>query len=514
MNTTVSNRLYRILFLLLVAPWVALALYRLGLGVGQLLTPGPNTVGEAGKVYFAARFQEGLSVFSSGREPPYYPAFHGALLHALVGAIGRVGGLGHTGLYGVGRFITVICTLGTFVLSGRFLERQGVPAKGVLPLMVLFFAAVGLSQHTYSYRPDNWVLCLSAACLFLTTSDNRRGWHLPVLMLLTVSAFFIKATGLTLWPVVSVAFCIRSERREAAWFAAGTGLLLLIICTVLQMTSGGAFLEAFQNALGVGFSFRQLTRVLASPLIWLPILAPLALLPAWLSASEPVSRNRIVLAWFWFATLGAAAVSALRLGSGPYYFVEAFLFGGLLLTWWLWETLTSSAPREGDRHLLLPALMLGGVFLGTQGLFSGISLIHHYLDRGRHPMDIAQYETLKFREARTQLAAELRALSSSDPFPFDWVCVSDDPGLNILLEKPLLVHPLVPSMMIAKGSLPPDALVEAVREQRIARIVLTGHNWGHGGVRRFPQGMLEAMEGRYVEVESENPYRIYRPAAE
>ena len=92
-----------------------------------LLVPGENTVGEAGKVFYAERVLAGELPFLPGESPPYYPAVHGVLLHASVGAIGKLLSLPHTDLYFVGRGISLLFTLASLFLAWRLLRSQRVP---------------------------------------------------------------------------------------------------------------------------------------------------------------------------------------------------------------------------------------------------------------------------------------------------------------------------------------------------------------------------------------------------
>jgi hypothetical protein len=89
-----------------------------------------NTLGEAGKVYYAHRFQTGRTIFEAGDQPPFYPSMHGALLHAAVGMIGRLFDLPMGSLYGVGRAISIVMTLLALAGAGVILRAIGASGRG------------------------------------------------------------------------------------------------------------------------------------------------------------------------------------------------------------------------------------------------------------------------------------------------------------------------------------------------------------------------------------------------
>jgi len=93
-----------IIFMVFVGGRAAINIYSL---YGSAIAYGPNTVGEAGKVYYAKNFIEGRSIFSSGETAPFYPSFHGALLHSMVGVVGRLFQLETNCLYYIGRGISI-----------------------------------------------------------------------------------------------------------------------------------------------------------------------------------------------------------------------------------------------------------------------------------------------------------------------------------------------------------------------------------------------------------------------
>ncbi len=499
-----------LIFFLLVG---SLAATRLQLGWIALTAPGPNTVGEAGKVYFAQRFQHGQSLFLSGDEAPFYSSFHGALVHASVGLAGRLSDASTIDLYYIGRGISLLCTVVVLVLCALLFRRWNIRLWWLIPLVLVFFAARRATQHSFSYRPDNWLLMLSVLSCYLVATRPGRRWALAVVTIAPVLAFFVKATGAVLLPIVVGALLVQKRTRDAALCAVAGAALMATSISVTNALSDGAFLAAMRNASGVGYSFKLVFDCLNVPVMWLPLFMPVFLLHrVGLSEPEP-ARERAVVTVFWAANFLVACLTASRLGSNSYYFLEAFLFGLLLTVSWLADAIKAGEPgRRGSPHTVAVGLILVLSVQAAPKLFPEMSYIAKY---GRPRRDIALSETMKFHKDRQTIVEQVKelALEEGAQERYEWLCLSDDPGLNVLLDDPAMIHPLVASMMIKQDLLDADALVEPLRQGRVAMVVLTGRKWRYEGINRLPTPVQAAIKKYYRSVDSDTRYSVLVPIA-
>jgi len=497
-----------LIFLLLVG---SLAATRLQLGWIALTAPGPNTVGEAGKVYFAQRFQDGQSLFLSGDEAPFYSSFHGALVHASVGFAGRLSDASTTDLYYIGRGISLLCTVVVLVLCALLFRRWQIRLWWMIPLVLVFFAARRATQHSFSYRPDNWLLMLSVLSCYLVAARPGRRWALAVVTVAPVLAFFVKATGAVLLPIVVGALLVQKRNRDAALCAVTGATLMATSISVTNALSDGAFLAAMRNASGVGYSIKLVFDCLNVPVMWLPLFMPAFLLHrVGLSESGP-ARERAVVSVFWAASFLVACLTASRLGSNSYYFLEAFVFGMLLTLAWLADAIKNGEPgRRASPHTVAVGLIL---LLSLQAAPKLLPELSYIAKHGRPRRDIALSETMKFHKDRQTIVEQVRelALEEGAQEHYEWLCLSDDPGLNVLLDDPAMIHPLVVSMMMKKGLLEEDALVEPLRQGRVALVVLTGRKWRYEGINRLPTPVQAAIKKHYRSVDSDTRYRVLVP---
>jgi hypothetical protein len=457
---------------------------------GALVAPGPNTIGEAGKVFFAQRFADGESIFESGLEPPYYPSVHGALLHALPGAVGSVLGVDTTTYYYIGRAISVALTLATWFLAIRILTLLEISRWWIVAVLLLILAERHVFNHTVSYRPDNWLLFLSVACCLLVLS-GRSGWRISILLsVLPVLAFYTKATALTLLGSIVVALIATRRAREALQIAGAAILLLLFSGAALQYVSDGRFLEAFSSGTGVGFSLKRSARFMIDPLLLFVVSSPILLSAAWRKDSGPATTHIRTLMVFWAVGLFFSMAAASRTGSNYYYFVEPYFYGSLLLVCWLQlrirQASSSTARRTAAAVIFVVSFVSFASHLGLSG-----------------KLDIALYETLLYADERPH-AAYTANTSGRAVF-------SSDPGLNVLLDNPGTVHPSLQTDMVSGGVLPIETLTGPVERCEYERIYLTRHGFEFHGVQGLPPEFFQAVEERYELVPYDEDYLVYEP---
>ena len=457
---------------------------------GALVASGPNTIGEAGKVYFAQRFAEGRSIFETGLETPYYPSVHGALLHAIPGGFGFLLGADTTTYYYIGRALSVAFTVGTVFVATRILTALDMSRVWIVIPLLLMLAERHVFNHSVSYRPDNWVLFFSASCCLVILS-GKQGWRSHALLTtLPVLAFYTKATALSLLGSVVIALIVLQRTREAMRVAGVSLLLLLSTGAVLQYASDGRFLEAFSSGAGVGFSMKRSVMFLVDPLLAFVVSLPILLSRYWSKKSRPASRPALTLRVFWAVGLFSSIVAVTRTGSNFYYFIEPYFYGSLLLAYWLHSTVlpaSSSALRLTSSTAILAV--------------SFVSFASHVGYSGKP--DISLFETLLFADER-QYAADIANASGSAIF-------SSDPGLNVLLNSPRVVHPSLQTELILGGVLSPETLLGPVEQCEYARIYLTKHGFQFHGVLGLPPEFFEAVERQYQLAPYDGDYLVYEP---
>jgi hypothetical protein len=456
-----------------------------------LRVDGPNTIGEAGKVYFALRFMNGESAFSAGTEPPFYPSVHGALTHAPVGLVGRALELEATQLYGVGRFISVLLTLGAVVLLGDLGRRMRVSWALATVGAAAWLGTYALVQHSVSFRPDNWILFLSAAaCWLLAVRPNDRG-SLVALALLPAVAFHVKATGLVLVGAVGLVHAARRQWLRAAWMAGAQVTIVAATVLVLDSASEGVYLAGLGGAAKVAAGLDHVwaaVRAEGDPLVLALLSVPvLAVIRLFRDAETSAWSSGAAVACFWAATLLGAGLASARAGSGPYYFLEPASFGLLLVLIWA-RGPRPDAPPTVRPYVVLAALAVACLPTGARWVRDG------------HPVDVAYFRSQLLSGSRAAVAARINERGH--------LCYSDDPGLNALLRRPAVIYPVLHLQMIEAGSLPESSLYEPFERAAYDCVVLSGISRIYRGQPVVPPRAIEMATAAYPLVERVGRYRI------
>lgn len=462
----------------------------------NILVPGSNTTGEAAKVFYAHRFQTGQSIFLKGNEPPYYPAFHGALLHSSVGYIGKVFDLSIHQLFGVGRAISFICTILSIMLGALILKELNVGQNWLWIALIVFLAPYPIHEHASSYRPDNWILFLSLLLCFLRLKFPKSRLVFIMLICIPTLAFFIKATGIIGLGAIVASFWIERRWKTGVIYGISACVVLGLSIIVLQILSHGSFLVAFGSGMKVSFSPLYILQSFNLPQMWLPLILPLFLLNLFSPLRNDMHRKLSVVFSFWSITLFGAFLFALRTGSASYYFLESYAFGTILFIYWGMSAFKSNSLLKPH---YLPAY--GWVF--TLLIMLNFSpLIKSFLPQVKN---IAIIKTERFGGERERIAQWINANG--------WQCYSDDPGLNILLKKPMVIYPLMQSFLIKSNALNLDSLLSPVARQEHDIIVLTGIPWSYMGTQHLPQSFLVAIKKYYnvVKLDVKSKYTIMIP---
>jgi len=463
----------------------------------RLLVPGPNSVGEEGKLFFALRAQRGESIFLAGDRPPYYGSFHGALLHGSVGLAARAADLSPLGILALGRAVSVLGTLVALGAAAAALRGLGARWPWAPVLLGLWLCGEPVIEHAVSYRPDHWNLALSAtACALLVWRPEARG-TLAFVVVAPAVAFFVKAPGLWILAPAAAALAARGDLRGALAAAFGPLALVGAGVTGLELASDGAFLRGARSGLGVPFGAWLTLAAAAWPLLWIPLAFPLATVRRAWPPRDPAAARLLTVHLFWLGAALQAAVTAARFGSSTYYFVDAWTFGLVLLVAHAAEAVRARrAGPAGVAGLLAVAL----AFAALAGLWTRRVLV-------ADPRDTAVLRTLRAGPHRARLAAAIEAGG--------WRCYSDDPGLNALLREPQVIYPRRQVIGLETGRLAPRALLGPVEAREHDVVLLTGIYLPYRGLPGLPRTFFAAVAQRYDRLGEVGPYAVYaRPGSD
>lgn len=453
---------------------------------------GPNTVGEAGKVWYAERIRDGKNIFLPANKPPYYPPMHGLLHFGSVSALGSILDLSHSQLYFAGRAISMFCTLAALILAVSILRRLNLgPAWQVLGVSLLL-SYYPVLQHTASYRPDNWVLFVAMlACYLLIIKSN---WVVSItLAVLPAFVFLIKATGLTIGLSTFICLLIQRKWQELMVYTAVSASILLMMLWALYWYSGGVYFFSFASGLNVEYSLDHALILVLQPYLFVTLLIPIAFIKdAW-----PVHPGRqqalFIVLIFYLVEFVCNFCFSLREGSNAYYFISAYFLGTILLVKWLTSITDSRSSRF--REAILLCLVLFVIQISQVAIFA----------KSSWKQNVAIRKTKKYAEDRPIAAKFINSKS--------WTCYSDDAGLNVMLERPLVIYPLLYQMLLESGMVAYPTILDRLVTKEVDVVVLTDFPWTYRNMVNVPPSLISGIKTHYIEMPLINgvEYRIFRP---
>lgn len=465
-----------------------------------LVAEGPNTTGEAGKVYFAERVQEGRAPFDDGTTPPYYPSVHGVLVHATVGGLGALLNASVMELYAIGRALSVLLTIAALALLADLGRRLGLHPGFLLAGFLVWLGSFDLIHHTVSYRPDNWLLFLgSLACWLVSTRPDGRS-SLVVLALLPSVAFHVKSPGVVLGLAIVAALILQGRRRRAVGLGALQLGLVVSSVLALEVLSDGAYLGGLGAVGSVSASAWNVLSALAPGDLVVPwlVLFPLLALPMLRRRCTAGSGTPVrSLGVFWAVTALGYAAAAVRSGSNTYYFLEPATYGILLGLASLSRS-TEGARAPDDRAWIPTPVLAVSLITVLLALPATASLLAH----GRIP-DVALFRSEQLGELRGPLAERLNRAGLR--------CYSDDPGLNVLLERPAVIYPLLQKQMIDAGTLDSASLFGPVQRRELDCLVMSGMRWHYRDEPVLSDEFLRTIARSYRPSEAIGRYTILVP---
>lgn len=408
----------------------------------------------------AQRLARGEPIYGDPEEPPYTLHVYPPLYTALVAAGLRLGGNGYT----PGRLIGYGAVLATALLIARAGRgRSGRLAWSVaafyltLPIFVPWGALV---------RPDNLAVLFSA--LGVRVVDRRLGrpglvWAAPLFL----AALLCKQSAIA---GLGAAALVLARRDPRGLLRFGTVLVAggLLALAGLELASGGRF---WLHAVGAHADKPfHLARAWALERAFFAMDAPTALFAAALAAWVVWRRRASIDAW-WLAFATLTTLSAGADGSDTNYFLEpvaalAFL-AARELRW-------PAADAPAGRRL---AAGLGAAVAVACAAWN--VRLHHLNDAW-----IADGE-------RSFAAAVARWGAAADG-----PIVSDDAGFLVATGTPLYFRPFIMTQLARSGAWDETPVVDAVRERRIALLVLQREPASLYGSRYTP-ALREAIARHY-----------------
>ena len=462
-------------------------IHTITLSIKKVSLNGENSTGEAGKVYYAHKFQEGEDFLQSGKTPPYYPAVHGLLLHASVGFIGRVLSLDIEDLYYIGRSITVFATLVSLLMIYLICKKLLVDFKWSLFAIVLFLAPFRFHTHMSSYRPEYWILCLSLLSCFICI-NRPKSTNFILILVLPILSYLIKAPGIIIAGCIFFSFIIEKRYKVALLYAVLFPVILGITIIYLYWITDGVFGLAFQGGMKVGFSIHNIFFIFKTwgkaYEIWYPIIITPFIFAYLKRDNEGDKEKVLIVSIFWLIETLVAIIISTRFGSNSYYFLMSYTYSTIIVTYWIQDVCNKLINKKYRPRLFLVSLF---VFLIAGSGFTLYSLTKkvpiQYIDG-------AIGNTLRFGNERSQLANWINKKNVK--------CYSDDGGLNVLLKKPMVIYPYVQNLLFITGYLDKQSFFDQIRRQKIDLIILTtSRPWIWQGINQFPKEFFPLVKKFY-----------------
>jgi hypothetical protein len=306
---------------------------------------------------------------------------------------------------------------------------------------------------------------------------NRRIFF--TLSVLPTVAFLIKATGLTTGLSILVCLSFQRRWRESIAYAATSGLTLFVVLGGLYGYSCGEYFFSFATGLEVGYRLASAMVPLSQPLLFAAVVFPMAFLKhVW-----PIHTGKQDVFWavfiFYIVELVCNFGFSMRDGSNIYYFISAYSFGMMLLVKWL--SAIGDPKSNAHREALILCLVMVVLQIGQIALYA----------RSPWKEDVAVRKTKKYAADRPVAAGFINSKH--------WTCYSDDAGLNIMLERPVVIYPLLYQMLVESGAIQRPTLLDRIIGGEIDVVALTDLQWSYRGIENVSPSLMAAIEAHYME---------------
>ncbi|MBN1345140.1 MAG: hypothetical protein JXQ73_20770 [Phycisphaerae bacterium] len=453
----------------------------------------------AANAYIARRVQSGGVMYGDWRERPHVAAWYGPALYYPVAVVGRWIGADVHGLFMIGRWISLISTIGTaIVIMGLVLRRGDWPIAAMSGLVFLTADGI-LVSFDISFRPDAPACFLTVAGLALALHSRRRG-VLYASVLLFLLSFLYKQSSIAGPPAVILWLWLNGRRRTAGIYGVlCIGLFAGISMLLNGVTDGRYFLNTID-------ALRGNTTLGSVPLL-LSKAMQVAIFPMTIGLYAMVkewSRKRWELDTFLLATsLLLAAAGTYRDGSGRYYYMlplaaACVVSGRQLGSWW-----RTCGTVQWAGTALLVGMVVAALGYAPQAAYDATQAsvyLRMYEQRGD--------SSRRREESFLKLAEYLNAL------PGPVLCQLNMIGLYC--PRSIMMDTLTFTSMADVGAFDDGPLIQQIRLGEVAAIVLNPEAAAvYQSTDMFSRRWRQAMAGRYrrVQVPGLEGVHIYRPVS-
>jgi len=461
--------------------------------------PGENTMPAAANVFVARRVQEGGPLYDDWRVRPHVVAYYGPLLYLPVGLIGRWTGADVHGLFMIGRWISLLATLGTAGLIVAVLRvGRAVPPVIALGSAMVFLAAYDVFwRHDISFRPDAPTWFLTMLGLYLVVRRDRGG-ALYGSVLVFLLAFLYKQSCVAGPVAVGLWLILTGRRREAIGYGALAVGSFVGVTILLNAATDGRYLLNTVYALKGNTDFGNVVSLI--PGFAGAVVVPLVV-SAYALVVESSPRRWDVVAVLFVVSLVVSAAGTWRSGSGHYYYALALppacvVCGRQLARWW--------PPRRVERPVetvLMVALSLAAV--------------RYVPEAGLRLTEIpVRWKEFSQRHQSHRLLADFftRLTGYLNSLPGPVLSQYDEMGLYC--PRSIMIDTFTFSSMADAGVFDDGSLIEEIRQGKIEAIVISPQTRTvYQSTYTFSRRWREAMGERYrrVDVPGLEWAEIYRP---
>ncbi len=449
---------------------------------------------EAVLVYLARRVSIGLILYPDWSRPPHVANFYGPLGFWVVGLMGRWTGAGLEGLFGIGRGVSLVCSLLTTLLVGLYVKRRYGKVAGLVGA-VSSLGAAPMFGFSLMVRPDAMAETLGFLGFWIGGGRSVRR-AVAGSMVLALAILAKQTAGVFLLATVAALFF--SRRPREAWVLLG-GCLASLVLASLVLTAAGEprFVAAMLGQARLAPSLNALRLVVVNVGALAPDLFVFTLLGLgqWCFGKARESD----LAAFTVVLVGASLASAVKPGAGTNYLLSLRLVEALAIgkAW--------SAVRE-MKGRPAPGLTLALV-LGIASLWPGVQLATSQVMSAKRQADLFGSSL-----GRAILQANRNAyLMAADPA----LSVLTDSGMVALHqgERAAFSDPWMFRALVMTGQIDPKEIEKRLSDSEYDYLILVsplGPDYGASGFGLSPH-LARVASSHYVPLGSSGGLFFYGP---
>ncbi len=437
--------------------FAAAALCNLALAVALIGRPDETRYGESLIYDHAARLLRSEPLYQPLDAPPFTVANYTPLYYYVVAGLRAVFGPG----FGPGRLVSLLCGLVAVVLTGYLAARRTRALWPGLAAALLFagLGLVGSVPWTAAYKEDVLGIALGLACvavLDVTTTTSRIGIVLAAL--LAAGAFLTKQSlvGPALCGVVWLLAC---RPRSAPLFASVVVASVAATALALEATTGAFLANTVSGNSHQPFDALTFEHNLSELIAFQAVPSAIALVYL---VGRRVLHDLLALNW-----LGSIAplVPLGAIGADYNYWLSFAAASAVLTSVVVWE------QRGRWTGVVATLLLMLNAAAGTQVMRQVIAQPAYVLGE---PTDAATFNSLVERVEATY-----------------GTVLADPLDVLVLADRPILLEPILYSLLEQDGSWDPAPMVERVCHGEIALLVL-GYPLEEVG-QRFPPAVAAAL---------------------